>query len=420
MEKRAAEERLIFHIDVNSAFLSWEAARRVKQGQEDLRLIPSCVGGNPQKRTGIVLAKSIPAKKFGVVTGEPMSQALRKCPHLVSVKPDFRLYESCSKAFKSICNEYAPAMESFSIDEVFLDMTGTGRIYPDPVAVAHEIKDRIRDTLGFTVNVGIGPNKLLAKMASDFEKPDKVHTLFSTEIRRKMWILPVRDLLTVGKMTAEKLNQNQIFTIGDLACSDLTRIQKIVGHKMGIQIHRYANGIDDSPVRPGRDEAKGYSVETTLEYNIEKVEDAWPILLTQADIAAARMRSEGAKCRCVSVVWRTTEFVNRSHQCRLKESTDVTTEIYETARKLFRESWNGQPLRLIGLSLTELDDGSYEQLSFIRDENKEKMRKMDQAVDALRGKFGNDIIKRGSTLDASGRIGRKYRAQMENDSGKSE
>ena len=178
--------RLIFHIDVNSAFLSWEAARRVSLGEEDIRLIPSAIGGDRDKRTGVILAKSIPAKKYGIKTGEPVAMALRKCPDLFLARPDFRLYEGSSKAFMDICREYAPVVEKYSIDECFLDMSGTHKIYPNPVAIAHTIKDKIRDTLGFTVNVGIGDCKILAKMASDFEKPDKVHTLYHHEIPQKM------------------------------------------------------------------------------------------------------------------------------------------------------------------------------------------------------------------------------------------
>ena len=188
--------RLIFHIDVNSAYLSWEAARRVANGESDLRLIPSAIGGDREKRTGVILAKSIPAKKCGVKTGEPVAMALRKCPDLVLALPDYRLYERSSKAFMDICRAYAPVVEKYSIDECFLDMSGTHRIYPDPVAIAHTIKDKIRDTLGFTVNVGIGENKILAKMASDFEKPDKVHTLYLHEVPQKLWPLPVRELFT--------------------------------------------------------------------------------------------------------------------------------------------------------------------------------------------------------------------------------
>lgn len=179
-------QRLIFHVDVNSAFLSWEAARRVADGEPDLRLIPSAIGGDRDKRTGVILAKSIPAKKFGVTTGEPVAMALRKCPQLVLAKPDFALYTRNSKAFIAICRRFAPVVEQVSIDECFLDMTGTSLLYPDPIAIAHTIKDTIFSELGFTVNVGIAPNKLLAKMASDFEKPNKVHSLLASEIPQKL------------------------------------------------------------------------------------------------------------------------------------------------------------------------------------------------------------------------------------------
>ena len=242
-------DRLIFHVDVNSAFLSWESARRMKEGLPDLRDIPACIGGDPAKRTGIVVAKSIPAKKCGVQTGEPVAMALRKCPNMVIVPSDFDLYVKCSRAFKKICASYTPVMESFSIDEVFLDMTGTSLLYPDPIAAAHEIKDRISDELGFTVNVGISTNKLLAKMASDFEKPNKVHTLFPEEIPAKMWPLPVRELLFLGKASEKKLTEAGIRTIGDLAHAWETDIQTLIGNKNGHQQYQYAHGIDDSPVK---------------------------------------------------------------------------------------------------------------------------------------------------------------------------
>jgi DNA polymerase-4 len=281
--------KLVFHIDVNSAFLSWEAARAVAEGKPDLRLIPAVIGGDREKRTGVVLAKSIPAKKYGIRTGEPIGMALRKCPDLVMARPDFRLYEDNSKKFMDICREYAPVVEKASIDECFLDLSGTHRIYPDPVALAHTIKDRIREELGFTVNVGIGENKLLAKMASDFEKPDKVHTLYQREIASKMWPMPVGELFTVGSSTAQKLRNAGIMTIGDLANGDLARVQKIVGMKLGRHIHDYANGIDPSPVLAEPEEAKGYSISTTLEEDVKKAADAYPVLLALADSVTARV-----------------------------------------------------------------------------------------------------------------------------------
>ena len=408
-------QRLIFHVDVNSAFLSWEATKRVKQGLPDLREIPSCIGGDPKKRTGIVVAKSIPAKKYGVQTGEPVGLALQKCPNLVCVPSDFALYDRCSKAFKSICASYAPVMESFSIDEVFLDMTGTGQIYPDPIATACEIKDRIYRELGFTVNVGISTNKLLAKMASDFEKPNKVHTLYPEEVSQKMWPLPVRDLLFLGKASEKKLIQNGIHTIGDLAQANEKEIQMLLGEKSGHQLYLSANGIDDSPVKAQRDEAKGISVETTFDEDIVSYEQIFPILLSQCDIVAARMRREGKKCNCVAVSFRTLEFKNKSHQRKLENPTDVTDEIYQNVKRLFQESWSGQPLRLIGVALTGLTEDSFVQMSLFEDPKKrEQQKKLDEAMDNIRKKFGNDKISRASTMNVSGRIARKAKAQMEN------
>ena len=408
--------RLIFHIDVNSAFLSWESARRVKQGLSDLRDIPACIGGDPKKRTGIVVAKSIPAKKYGITTGEPVAMALRKCPELVIVKSDFELYIKCSRAFKEICASYAPVMESFSIDEVFLDMTGTSLIYPDPIKTAHEIKDKIRDELGFTVNVGISTNKLLAKMASDFEKPDKVHTLFPEEIPTKMWPLSVRDLLFLGKAFEKKLTEAGIRTIGDMAHVSESEIQALLGNKAGHQLHQYALGIDESPVKAKPEEDKGFSVETTFNDDIVSVEQVLPILLEQCDVVTTRMRRKGKKCTSVSVTFRTLDFKNKSHQTTLSNATDMTDEIFRNAKKLFTESWKGEPLRLIGVALTNLTDESFEQLSLFEDnEKKERHRKLDATMDEIRQKFGNDKITRASIMNSNSGIARKARAQMKNE-----
>lgn len=408
-------ERLIFHIDVNSAYLSWEAARRVAQGLPDLREIPSVIGGDPEKRTGVVLAKSIPAKKFGVKTGEPLAAALRKCPELVTARPDFRLYEKNSRAFMDICRRYAPVVEKASIDECFCDMSGTGYLYPDPIATAHEIKDLIRDTLGFTVNIGVSRNKLLAKMASDFEKPDKVHTLFPEEIEEKLWPLPVGDLFSVGGSTAAKLRRVHIETIGDLAKAPLGSVQALVGQKLGLQLHRYANGISESPVLAVPEEAKGYSISTTLEEDVTDAESASRILLALSDSVAARMRADNARAACIAVTIRGNDFKNKSHQRQLFAATDVTTEIYEIAKELFTELWDTRThLRLLGISLTSLSRSGEEQLSLFDEDNKDRARRIDKAVDAIRGQFGADMIQRGSAMGSTARIGHKYKAQMEN------
>lgn len=391
----------------------------MKEGLPDLREIPSVVGGDPKKRTGIVVAKSIPAKKYGIQTGEPMAMALRKCPNLVVVPSDFRLYTENSLAFKAICRDYAPVVESFSIDEVFLDMTGTSLIYPDPIATAHEIKDKIHAELGFTVNVGISTNKLLAKMASDFEKPDKVHTLFPEEIPVKMWPLPIRDLLFLGKASEKRLQDFGIHTIGELAREKESAIQALLGEKTGHQLYQYARGIDNSPVLAQAEESKGFSVEKTFNDDIVSVEQVLPILLEQCDIVATRMRRKGKKCSCISVTFRTLDFKNRSHQTSLSSATDVTDEIYENARRLFLEFWKGQPLRLIGVALTGLTDESFEQMSLFEDtKKKERRQKLDAALDAIRMKFGNDKITRASIMNSNTGMGRKAKAQMENETQK--
>lgn len=407
-------ERLIFHVDVNSAFLSWEAARRVANGESDIRLIPSVIGGDREKRTGVVLAKSIPAKKFGIKTGEPIGMALRKCPDLFVAKPDFRLYEENSRKFMDICRKYAPVVEKASIDECYLDLSGTHRIYPDPIALAYTIRNRIRDELGFTVNVGIGENKLLAKMASDFEKPDKVHTLFLAEMPQKMWPLPVGDLFTVGSATADKLRHAKIMTIGDLAKTDLTRVKKIVGIKMGKHIHDYANGIDPSPVLAEPEEAKGYSISTTLEDDVKKAEQAYPVLLALADSVTARIRSDGAKAYCVAVTIRDNSFKTRSHQRSLMSPTDISKEVYQISKELFDELWDGvTPLRLLGIAMTNITREETVQFSLFQDESREKARKIDKAKDAMNAKFGSATIVRGSSIQSKIDIGKKYQAQME-------
>lgn len=409
-----AMSRLIFHIDVNSAFLSWEAARRVSRGEKDIRMIPAAIGGDREKRTGVILAKSIPARKFGIKTGEPVAMALRKCPGLFLARPDFRLYEQSSKAFMDMVRSYAPVVEKYSIDECFADFTGTQHTYPDPIALARTIKDRIRDELGFTVNVGVGDCKLLAKMASDFEKPDKVHTLFRREIPKKLWPLPVRDLFSVGASTAGKLEKAGIRTIGDLANADLVRIQRCVGVKLGQQIHDYANGIDPSPVLPAPEEAKGYSVSTTLEEDAVTAEQACTVLLALSDSVTARMRADGAKAYCVAVSIRSNDFKTRSHQKKLADPTDISREVYQLSRQLFSELWDGHtPLRLLGVALTDITREDGAQLSLFPDEARERARRLDQATDAINGKYGAATIVRGASVQSGLDVGKKYRAQME-------
>lgn len=400
--------RIVFHIDVNSAFLSWESAYRVKRGMDDLRLVPSAIGGDRDKRTGVILAKSIPAKKYGVKTGEPVGMALKKCPTLILARPNFALYESCSKAFMDICKQYTPIVEKFSIDECFLDMTGMEKIYPDILVTANEIKNRIKNELGFTVNIGVGSNKLLAKMASDFEKPDKVHTLFDYEFQDKVWHLPVGSLFSVGESTAQKLERFCVKTIGELARIDVSVLKSLLGVKMGEHLHNFANGIDDSPVLENREKAKGYSNSVTLEYDVKSIAEANKILLALADSTAARMRADSVKTRCISVTIRDIDFNDKSHQRKLNSATDITTEIFDICKILIKELWDTKkPLRLLGVSLTDVTDENDIQLSMFDSDKKDKERAIDRTVDSIRNRFGKDTIVRGGIYKNNIEIGKK-------------
>ena len=414
-------DRIIFHIDVNSAFLSWEAVKRVKNGESDIRKIASCIGGDPTTRRGVVLAKSNEAKKKGVKTGEPLSFSLRKYPHLQIYKPDFKLYSFCSKAFKSICKLYSPTMEEFSIDECFLDMTGIVTDSKDAVKIAYGIKDRIKNELGFTVNVGIGENKLCAKMASDFEKPDKVHTLFQSEVPTKMWPLPVGNLLFVGGASAKKLNSIGIYKIGQLANAKLEFLVKHFGNKRSLYMHNFANAIDDSPVTSERPEPKGYSNSVTLEENLTSIKEANTVLLALADAVTGHMRKDGNKAHSISVGIRFLNFQNQTHQMSFTEPLSTTNEVYEAAKKLLKEMWKGRrPIRLISIALTNLTKlGGCKQLSFFDKPSKqaETIKKSDEKVDVvidnLRKKYGFHVIKRCGVMKLDMEVGGKFKGKLE-------
>lgn len=393
-------ERLIFHIDVNSAFLSWESVARLREDPAalDLRTIPSAVGGDASKRHGIVLAKSTPAKAFGVATGEPLAQALRKCPSLVVVPSHYELYVSFSRKLIYLLEDYTPDIEKFSIDEAFLDMTETIHLFGSPVETADAIRRRVREELGFTVNVGIAPNKLLAKMASDFEKPDRTHTLFREEIPSKMWPLPIRDLFLVGGAAQRKMEAMGLRTIGDLARCDLELLRSQLGDKYSRQIHRYANGIDDEPVEERAAVNKGYGNRITLARDVSDTETACQVLLSLAETVGARLRADHVLCNQVCVELRDWRFRSSSHQGALQFPTDSTSVIYEEACRLLREFWDGTPVRLIGIRTGKISDHAFVQMSLFETEQDRKRLKMEQAVDQIRSRFGTDSIKRASFL----------------------
>lgn len=394
-------DSVIFHIDVNSAFLSWEALYRLEQGIDtvDLRTIPSAIGGSKESRHGIILAKSAPARKYHVKTGEPLGSALNKCPDLVIVPPHHKEYVKRSNAFIQLLSHYTDRLQQVSIDEAFLDMTACLGLFGDPVAVADEIRQTIYDSLGFTVNVGISRNKLLAKMASDFEKPNKTHTLWPEEIEKKMWPLPVSQLYFVGRSARTKLNNLGISTIGELAQFDLDLLMSHVGKKYGQTIHNYANGISLEAVEEPEVQNKGIGNSVTLSHDITDMESACQVLLSLAETVGSRLRDEHYRCFSITVEVKDWDFKRTSHQTTLPDATDSTQTIYEVSCKLLREHWDFTPLRLLGIRAGKLSDSQYQQMSLFDTPITEKQKKLDSAIDSIRNRFGTDSIKRASFLD---------------------
>ena len=393
-------KNIIFHIDVNSAFLSWEAVYRLahKGGKHDLREIASAVGGDMTMRHGIILAKSIPAKKYGIKTGETILEAQRKCPNLVMVPPNYSLYEKCSAAFMSILREYSDVVEQYSIDEAFVDMTASIHLFGQLEEVAGQFKDHIRDRLGFTVNVGVSSNKLLAKMASDFKKPDMVHTLYPKEIPKKMWPLPVSDLFFVGRATTKKLFDLGIKSIGELAAADPVWLKGIL-KKQGEIIWGFANGVDVSPVLEQPPANKGYGNSTTTPYDVTDVETADRVLLALAETVGNRLRTDNVQIGVVAVGIQYADLSYVSHQMVLKTATNLTWEIYQAACRLFLELWNHRPIRHLGIHTSRVKDGDFFRQTTLFDEvDYEKLEKVDKTVDALRRRYGTDSVMRAAFL----------------------
>ena len=392
-------EKVIFHVDANSAFLSWTAAYKVKVlGEtEDLRDVPSVVAGDKESRHSIILAKSGPAKKYGIQTGEPLFQALEKCPQLKVVQPDYGLYVEASRHFVAMLRQFSPSVEQYSIDEAWVDMTGTRRLHGDPRVAAEKMRRRIWEELGFTVNVGISSNKLLAKMAGDLEKPNKVHTLFPDEMQTKMWPLPVRDLFLVGPATERKLKLMGIYTIGDLAKADSALLRRRLG-KHGLTIWHFANGRNADAVTPEPAENKGYGKSVTTAKDVTTRDQGYQVLLSLCETVAMRMRKDGQCGRCVSVHLRTYDFSHASHQMLLHGATDITSVIFQAACQVLDELWDAQtPLRQLGVQITRLTSEPYQQydmFSELTPVQYERKLRLDETVDALRDKYGEEIIRR--------------------------
>ena len=394
--------KIIFHIDVNNAFLSWEAVYRLKNDPTtvDIRTIPAAIGGHQDDLRGVITAKSIPCKKYGVITGESVVDAKKKCPVLALFPGNHKIYREYSNAFFEILKEYTPDVKKYSIDEAFMDMTGTEKMWGDPVTAAYNLKERIYKELEFTVNIGISSNKLLAKMASNFEKPDKVHTLFPKEVPEKMWPLPVSNLFGIGKAANAKLAKYGINTIGDLANTDQKALTNIWG-KYGIDMWKSANGISSDHIELTSPTAKSYGNSTTVSKNITDVDRASDVLLSLAESVSARLRRDSVKIQVIATTIRYSDFTQESHQKTISVATNLTTEIHKVALELFNATWDQvTPIRLLGISTSKVKDGiDFVQASLFDEDiskvDDEKLEKADTMFDDIRKKYGYDAVKRG-------------------------
>ena len=391
--------QFIAHIDVNSAYLSWTAMDHLRRGGKiDYRTVPAIVGGDPKTRHGIVLAKSIPAKKFGVQTAELVWQACKKCPGLIVLPGDYRLYTECSKAMMSIIREYSDRVYVYSIDEAFIDLTGMQKLFGDPIELVDTIRERIRDELGFTVSIGISSNMLLAKMGSDMRKPDATTTLFPHEIQKKMWPLPIEDLFMCGRATTEKLKRLGIYTIGSLAGANPTVIQ---GHlkSHGAMLWNYANGISSGIQSSfkAHDVPRGIGNSTVTRNDVTSKEVALLYLLSLSESVAMRMRAENLGGSVVSIAVRDTEFTGRQMQKKMDAEIRTTNDIYNVAQYLLEKLWyEGEPLRHFGVRCSGLHKRTDYQYSLLQ--NVDRAEDAEEAVFRIRQRYGNSSIMRASFL----------------------
>jgi DNA polymerase-4 len=324
--------------------------------------------------------------------------AREKCPQLLVVPPDYELYVTASRSFIRVLREFSPLVEQYSIDEAWVDMTGTTELFGPPVLAAEKLKNRIRDELGFTVNVGVSTNKLLAKMAGDFEKPDKVHTLFPNEIAEKLWPLPVREMFSVGPATERKLRNLGITTIGQLAKTDPALLRQKL-HKPGLILWHFANGRGDDALLAAPAENKSYGNSMTTPWDVTTAQEGKQVLLSLCETVATRLRRDGKRAALIGVCIRSTDFRTVGRQKTLEARTNVTEEIYRAACEVFDALWDGQtPLRLLGVSVGKVTEERELQCSIFDDDDPERLERMDAAVDAIRAKYGEDAILRARLL----------------------
>ena len=385
-------QKVIFLVDMNAFFISCEMTRN-----PSLIGIPAAVAGDPKKRSGIILAANYEARSCGIKTTMVLHEALRLCPKLILVPPDHHFYEQKSEEVMNLLSSYTPILEQNSIDEAWLDMTGSEGLFGKPVMAAKRIMDEIKDRLGLWCSIGIAKNKLLAKMAAEMKKPLGITELWRDDIPTKFWPLPVKEMYGIGGKTAEKLNRMGIRTISELARLDVNLLVKTFG-KGGNEIHLHANGIDHSPVVAHMaDEMKSIGRSKTLLADISDIEKAKLILMELADDVGTTARRHGKKGRTVHITLKYSDFQVVTRQATIP-ATCTTKEIYQAGCGLLEQNWNRlHSVRLIGISLSGFhEECSSSQMSlFDQTENNakdDKNERIDKAMDKIRNKHGSEKI----------------------------
>jgi len=393
-------ERIVLHIDVNSAFLSWSALKLLKEGnKKDIRNEISVVSGRESTRNGIIVASSIPAKKLGIRAPMNLRDARKISRDLIVVHPDYYFYAECSKKLFNFIRSLFEEVEQFSIDECFVEYTPNKKMYGDEVKFAYKLKNYIKKKFGFTVNIGIGNNKLLAKMASDFEKPDKVHTLYKSEIKDKMWPLDISDLFMAGKSSCTKLRKLGINTIGDLANYDENKLYYHM-KSMGKMLYDFANGIDNSKVEYEYHERKGIGFSRTLEDDTEDKELLFSYLNTFSEDISNYLKKKNKYAGVIVVTIRYKDFKTYNHQVKLKNNINDKDTIYKYSKELFNKLWNYEPVRLIGLRVTDLSSNNDIQLSLFEENEKIiKDKEIDKLLEDINDKLGKDTVYKASLIN---------------------
>ena len=384
-------ERIILHSDCNSFYASVECLHH-----PEIREKPVAVGGDIEQRHGIILAKNQLAKQFHVSTGEAIWQAKQKCPELIVLPPDFPLYLRFSRLARDIYLDYSSRVEPFGLDEAWLDITSRENQKDKGEKTAQEIRKRIREELGITVSIGVSYNKIFAKLGSDYQKPDAVTLITKENYRQIAWPLPVSDLLYVGPATKRKLNGFGVHTIGELAQTPVEILRSKFG-KIGDILWCFSNGLDSSPVADFQNEpvVKSIGNSTTAPRDLESDEDVKIILYVLADSVARRLREQGLKGRTIHISVRDNSLFSFTRQKSLLSYTNLTGEIAGEALSLFREHYRWKrPVRSVGISVSDLAaDTIYSQTSLFCDEVKrEKMERLDKALDRLKVRFGTFAV----------------------------